>query len=73
LTAQKNEQSKSKNTRHNHLSFCHKALKIVLKNLLHLEKNKDFLQVDLPDLEVVYLYVRLAFVVGDIKGKDQMA
>jgi hypothetical protein len=73
LTSPKKEQSKSKNTKHNHLAFYHKALNIFLKDLLHLEKNKDFLQVDLPGLEIVYLYVRLAFVVGDIKGQGQMA
>jgi hypothetical protein len=48
-------------------------LKIVLKQLLHLEKNKEGLQVDIPGLGIVYLHVRLTFVVGDIKGQNPMA
>jgi hypothetical protein len=41
--------------------------------LLHLEKNKEGLQVDIPGIGIVYLHVRLAFVVGDIKGQNPMA
>jgi hypothetical protein len=48
-------------------------LKIVLKDLLHLEKNKEGLQVDIPGPGTVYLHVLLAFVVGDIKGQTPMA
>jgi hypothetical protein len=48
-------------------------LQIVLKDLLHLENNKEGLQVDIPGLGIVYLHVRLAFFVGDIKGKNTMA
>jgi hypothetical protein len=73
LTTKKNEESKSQKTKHNYLAFYHKALKIVLKDLLYLKKNKDGLQVDIPGLGIVYLHVRLAFIVGDIKGKNPMA
>jgi hypothetical protein len=73
LTAKKNEEEKSKKTKHNHLAFYHKALWIVLKDLLHLEKNKDGLEVDIPGLEIIYLHVRLAFIVGDIKGQNPRA
>jgi hypothetical protein len=62
LTAKRNKEPKSKNTKHNHLDFYQKSLKIVLKDLLHLDKNKDGLQVDIP-----------AFNVGDIKGRHPMA
>jgi hypothetical protein len=72
LTAKKNEEAKSKKTKNNHLAFYHKALKIVLKDLLNIEKNKDGLQVDIPGLIIVYLHVRLAFIVGDIKRKNPM-
>jgi hypothetical protein len=48
-------------------------LKIVLKDLLHLEKNKEGLQVDIPGLGIVDLHVQLAFVVGDIRGQNPMA
>jgi hypothetical protein len=68
LAAKKNEEAKSQKTKHNHLAFYHKALQIVLKDWLHLEKNKDGLQVDIPGLGIVYLHVRLAIIVGDIKG-----
>jgi hypothetical protein len=37
LTAKKNEEAKSKKTKHNHLAFYHKALNIVLNYLLYLE------------------------------------
>jgi hypothetical protein len=73
LTAKKNEEAKSKKTKHNHLEFYHKSLKVVLNDLLHLEKNKDGLQVDIPGIGIIYLHVRLAFVVGDIKGQNSMA
>jgi hypothetical protein len=73
FNAKKNEESKSKKTKYNHLEFYHKALKIVLKDLLHLEKNKEGLQVDIPGLGIMYLHVRLAFVVDDIKGQNPMA
>jgi hypothetical protein len=74
MTAKKNEEAKSKKTKHNHLELYHKALQVVLNDLLHLEKNKDdVLQVDIPGLGIVYLHVRLAFVVGDIKGQNPMA
>jgi hypothetical protein len=73
LTAKKNEESKSKKTKHNHLAFYHKALKIVLKDLLHLEKNKDGLQVDITGLGIVYLHIRLTFIVVDIKGGNPIA
>jgi hypothetical protein len=66
-------EAKSKNIKHNHLEFYHKALKIVLKDLLHLENNKEGLQVDIPGLGIVDLHVRLAFFVGDIKGQNPMA
>jgi hypothetical protein len=39
------------------LEFYHKALKTVLKDLLHLEKNKEGLQVNIPGLGIVYLHV----------------
>jgi hypothetical protein len=51
----------------------HKALKIVLKDLLRLEKNNDGLQVDIPGLGIVYLHVRITFIVGDSKGQNPMA
>jgi hypothetical protein len=70
LNAKKNEEAKSQKTKHNHLAFNHKALKIVLKDLLYLEKNKDGLQVDTPGLGFVNLHVRLAFIVGDIKRQN---
>jgi hypothetical protein len=73
LTAKKNEEEKCQKTKHNHLAFYHKALKIVLKDFLYLKKNKDGLQVDIPGLGIVYLHVRLAFIVGDVKGKNPMA
>jgi hypothetical protein len=53
FTSKKNEEAKSKKTKHNHLEFYHKALKFVLNDLLHLEKNKDSLQVDIPGLGIV--------------------
>jgi hypothetical protein len=73
LTAKKNEEAESKKTKHNHLAFYHKALNIFLKDLLHLKNNNDGLHVDIPGLGIVYLHVRLAFVVGDIKGQNPMA
>jgi hypothetical protein len=73
LTAKKIEEAKSKKTKHNHLEFYHKAVKVVHNDLLHLEKNNDGLQIDIPGLGLVYLHVRLAFVVGDIKGQNPMA
>jgi hypothetical protein len=73
LTAKKNEEAKSKKTKQHRLAFYHKALKVVLKDLLHLEKNKDGLQVYIPGLGIVYLHIRLAFIVGDIKGQNPMA
>jgi hypothetical protein len=47
-------------------------LNIVLNDLLHLEKNKEGLQVDIPGLGIVYLHVRFAFVVGDSKRQNPM-
>jgi hypothetical protein len=73
FTAKKNEEAKRKKTKHNHLAFYDKALKIVLKEFLHLETNKDGLQVDVTCLVIVYLHVRLAFIVGDIKGGNPIA
>jgi hypothetical protein len=73
LTTKNNEEEKSKKTKHNHLAFYHKALKIVLKDLIYLEKNKDGLQVDIPGIEIVYLHVRLAFILFDIKRQNPMA
>jgi hypothetical protein len=70
LTAKKNEEAKSKKTKHNHLEFYNKALKVVLNDLLHLEKNKDGLQVDITGLGIVYLSVRLAFVI-DLKQQKR--
>jgi hypothetical protein len=57
LTAKKNEEAKSQKTKYNHLAFYHKGLKIVLKDLLHVEKNKDGLQIDIPGLGIFYLHV----------------
>jgi hypothetical protein len=48
-------------------------LKIVLKYLLHLEKNKESLQEDIPGLGIFDPHVQLAFVVGDIRGQNPMA
>jgi hypothetical protein len=73
LAAKKNEEAKSKKTKNNYLKFYHKALKIVIKDLLHLEKNQEGLQVYIPGLGIVYLHVRLTVVVGDIKGQNPMA
>jgi hypothetical protein len=64
---------KSQKTKYNHLDFDHKALKIVLKDLLHLKKNKDDLQADIPGLGIVYLHIQLAFIVGDIKRQNPIA
>jgi hypothetical protein len=72
LTAKKGE-AKSKSTKHNHLAFYHKALKIVLTYLPGFKKNKGGLEVDIPGLGIVYLHVRLVFFVGDTKGKTPMA
>jgi hypothetical protein len=73
LTTKNNEEAKSQKTKHNHLAFYHKALKIVLNDLLYLEKNKDCLQADITGLGIVYLHIRLEFIVGDIKGQHPMA
>jgi hypothetical protein len=73
LAAKNNEEAKSQKTKHNHLAFYHKALKIVVNDFIYLEKNKDGLQVDIPGLGIVYLHVRVALIVGDIKGQHQMA
>jgi hypothetical protein len=72
LTTKKNEEAKSQKTKHNQLAFYHKALKIVLKDFLYLEKNKDGLQVDIPGLGIVYLHVRLALIFVDIMGQNPM-
>jgi hypothetical protein len=73
LTAKKSEEAKSKKNKQNHIEFYRKALKIALKDSLQLENNKGGLQVDIPGLGPVYLHVRLAFFVGDIKGQSPMA
>jgi hypothetical protein len=41
--------------------------------LLRLEKNNDGLKVDIQGLGIVYLHVRLTFIVGDSKGQNPMA
>jgi hypothetical protein len=41
--------------------------------LLHLEKNKEGLKVDIPGIGIVYRQVRLEFVVGDIKVQNPMS
>ena len=73
LTAQKNEESKSTKSELNYMEFYHRALRIVLKDLVLLENDKQGLVVDIPGMGQFFLHVRLAFVVGDIKGQNPMA
>jgi hypothetical protein len=73
LTAKKQEESKSLSMKLNYIIFYHRALHIILRKLLALEKDPDGLQVDIPGMGCIYLHVKLAFIVGNIKGQNTMA
>jgi hypothetical protein len=70
------ERAKDRNktaTKKNYMEFYHAALRIVLKKLLEIEHLSDGLEVEIPNIGKSYLHVRLAFIVGDIKGQNPMA
>jgi hypothetical protein len=73
VTAQKNEEARSTKSKLNYMEFYHRALRLVLKDLVCLENDKEGLAVDIPGMGQCFLHIRLAFVVGDIKGQNPMA
>jgi hypothetical protein len=55
------------------MEFYHADLRIVLKKVLEIEHLSDGLEVEIPNIGKSYLHIRLAFIVGDIKGQNPMA
>jgi hypothetical protein len=69
ITAENNRESKS----HVAMVFYHRELRIFLKDFLLWQNDKNGLDLTIPGLGKVVLHVKLAFVLGDIKGQNHMA